>query len=520
MADTGGSRGPSIQELPSDFVIRTFLLIADVRDVLSLQATCKRFCALGRSRLVWRPRLESDLGIRLEHRVEGNELSLQRLYCKAVTGGTDLVRFWGVMTDGGCDNDWLHYWVDNLFVPNHWESFCSAGGRNVHCFGLLLGEELEQDRRSAADREYMIRKCRYPAARLFNEHFNRRSIDNAYSLLQCWSTPELEHFVIALYHDLQNGGPLGALLEMGLQGQELQRERVRMRELIRRLEHQATVNARGIISREGKPRNVGKSGNEGKSKNGLVLYDSLCTNVLQRMERQIVGIVDRLMVSRRGSFSCPVSSGAIFMGNLTDCHQFKTHDDVVDCLQQMTYTPYCTALNNLTDRESVRLESEIGHLPPILATHSTLAGEWMEFDARTKSRCSLRPLIWFHFYTKQESDAARAQLQKGPTGECLLGTSGSEGSEEEELAEDVAEALFHGPQQGNPAARKTTGRDRLDVWLKQRVAANVVCVKLINQEDLMSQWGDDHEAPNIDINCVAFNGQRVILPAGMQLACE
>lgn len=28
--------------------------------------------------------------------------------------------------------------VDNLFVPNHWESYCSAGGRNVHCFGLLL----------------------------------------------------------------------------------------------------------------------------------------------------------------------------------------------------------------------------------------------------------------------------------------------------------------------------------------------------------------------------------------------
>ena len=38
--------------------------------------------------------------------------------------------------------------------------------------------------------------------------------------------PELEHFVLALYHDLQNGGPLGSLLEMGLHGQELQRERV------------------------------------------------------------------------------------------------------------------------------------------------------------------------------------------------------------------------------------------------------------------------------------------------------
>lgn len=56
--------------------------------------------------------------------------------------------------------------------------------------------------------------------------------------------------------------------------------------------------------------------------------------------------------------------------------------------------------------------------------------------------------------------------------------------------------------------------------LKHRVSANVVCVKLINQEDLMSEWGDDHEAPNIDINCIAFNGRRVTLPPGMRLACE
>jgi len=518
----GPARGSSMQDLPCDFVIRTFVLIDDVRDVLSLQATCKKFCALGRSRLVWRPRLEGDLGIRLEQRVEGDEMSLQRLYRNAATSRTEVVRYWGVMTDGGCDNDWLHYWVDNLFVPNHWESFCSAGGGNVHCFGLLLCEELEHDKRSAADREYMIKKCRYPAARLFNEHFNRRSIDNAYSLLQCWSTPELEHFVLALYHDLQNGGPLGSLLEMGLTGQELQRERVRMRELVRRLEHQATVNARGIISREGKPRNVGKGKAEGKGKNALVLYDSLCTNVLQQMDRQIVGVIDRLMVSRRGSFSCPVSSGAIFIGNLTNLSQFKTHDDVIASLQQMTTTPYCIALDNMADRVSVTLASEAGELPPIVAMHSTPAGEWMEFDVRTKSRCRLRPLIWFHFYTKQESDAVRAQLQlqKGTPGECLLATSSSEGSEEEELAEDVAEALFHGPQHGDSALRKTTGRDRLDVWLKQRVAANVVCVKLINQEDLMSQWGDDHEAPNIDINCIAFNGQRVLLPPGMQLASE
>jgi hypothetical protein len=28
--------------------------------------------------------------------------------------------------------------VDNLFAPNHYESFCSALHKNVNCVGLLL----------------------------------------------------------------------------------------------------------------------------------------------------------------------------------------------------------------------------------------------------------------------------------------------------------------------------------------------------------------------------------------------
>lgn len=28
--------------------------------------------------------------------------------------------------------------VDNMFAPNHYESYCSALDRNVNCIGLLL----------------------------------------------------------------------------------------------------------------------------------------------------------------------------------------------------------------------------------------------------------------------------------------------------------------------------------------------------------------------------------------------
>jgi len=187
----------------------------------------------------------------------------------------------------------------------------------------------------------------------------------------------------------------------------------------------------------------------------------------------------------------------------------------------MASSSYCTALDNLADRESVLFASEAGDLPQIIAIKSTRAGEWIEFDACSELSCNLRPLVWFHFYTKEESAAVQAQQQKPPPGNPPIATfpgDSSPGSEEEELAEDAAEALFHGPQQGAVEGRKTTGRDRLDVELKCRVSANVVCVKLINQEDLMSEWGDEHEEPNIDINCIAFTGRRVRLPHGMTLA--
>ncbi len=42
-------------------------------------------------------------------------------------------------------------------------------------------------------------------------------------------------------------------------------------------------------------------------------------------------------------------------------------------------------------------------------------------------------------------------------------------------------------------------------------------VKLIDQEDLMHEWEDDHDEPNIDINHVIFSGSVLQLPDGVSL---
>ncbi len=58
----------------------------------------------------------------------------------------------------------------------------------------------------------------------------------------------------------------------------------------------------------------------------------------------------------------------------------------------------------------------------------------------------------------------------------------------------------------------------MEIELPARVAGNVVLVKLIDQEDLMHEWDDQHDDPNIDINHVIFSGRTLHLPPGAVLS--
>ena len=58
---------------------------------------------------------------------------------------------------------------------------------------------------------------------------------------------------------------------------------------------------------------------------------------------------------------------------------------------------------------------------------------------------------------------------------------------------------------------------RLHVRLHHRHAGNMLCVKLINQENLMREHGDDHPEPNIDVSFIAPHGRLVKLPDEVQL---
>ena len=51
-------------------------------------------------------------------------------------------------------------------------------------------------------------------------------------------------------------------------------------------------------------------------------------------------------------------------------------------------------------------------------------------------------------------------------------------------------------------------------------AGNLALVKLIDQENLMPEFNDRHQEPNIDINHVLFQGRALRLPPGAALGTD
>ena len=54
--------------------------------------------------------------------------------------------------------------------------------------------------------------------------------------------------------------------------------------------------------------------------------------------------------------------------------------------------------------------------------------------------------------------------------------------------------------------------------LHHRHAGNMLCVKLINQENLMEERQDNHPVPNIDMNFISPHGRLVTLPDQVRLS--
>lgn len=118
--------------------------------------------------------------------------------------------------------------MDNLFLPNNWEAFCSEFGCNVNCIGVLVDRDLPRDLVEEQERQYMLHKCRIPASHLFNDPV-QHGTDEVLKKLKEWSRTRLINFMVTLYNDLEGGGVWGELLLHGVPQNEIPQERVKYR---------------------------------------------------------------------------------------------------------------------------------------------------------------------------------------------------------------------------------------------------------------------------------------------------
>ena len=60
---------------------------------------------------------------------------------------------------------------------------------------------------------------------------------------------------------------------------------------------------------------------------------------------------------------------------------------------------------------------------------------------------------------------------------------------------------------------------RLTISLQSLQACNAVLIKLVDQENLMTEDEEARGAPNISVCHITFNGNAVVLPDGLALSC-
>jgi hypothetical protein len=256
--------------------------------------------------------------------------------------------------------------------------------------------------------------------------------------------------------------------------------------------------------------------------------------------------------------------------------------------------PACASLNSLETAAAVHEAVASGELPPVLATGTSTAGQWIEFDAPKAARAdgaggseppsdliAWAPLFWFRFHTREEaaalatpattvaessgSELEAAAPAAGGNGAApapaavpgaasihadgseselastaSMNSAGSEGMDSDgegpaggggQWDEEGLAGLGQGAAMEFPGdesdeddgeeelAGRTAGCTLLEVALSRPRAANVLCVKLINQQNHMEEH-DPHGWPNLDINYVSAGGKVIELPPGIRLVCD
>uniref|UniRef100_A0A061QQU9 F-box domain-containing protein n=1 Tax=Tetraselmis sp. GSL018 TaxID=582737 RepID=A0A061QQU9_9CHLO len=485
--------------IPPECLLYVSCFLEEGMDVEALEQTCKGCLKVLRSSKAWQHRISSEFGLDLaaSGRVPDGcsalgapsvVSQLKQVYkqLKAQKAPTD-VRFRGCFTDGGCDGGQMRYWVDNMFVPNHWESHCTDAGSDVACIGVLLEIDEPAAQEAAQHRQYLIERCRIASDRLFE-----MPID-----LNTWTTAELEHFFQELYTELQQRNAVGALLIHGVP--DPREEMAKLELAMQRLEQrQRSLNSIVGYRAQGD----GPRGSRLK-----MLDERIVPLVSDPCQCNRAAVLEHVCISRAGHFSCPVSCGAVAVGD------FRASDDMdlAARMEAIAASDCSTALNGVRTRADVEAAVAVGRLPPIASSGSSESGEWVEFSPLSSWRhapAALETVLWFRFCPfaemrrREHGDEPRAAASAGASGRSSPTPSASPQNSESGASDtDEGEPIL------SQLVESTDAKNSMQIPLRFRRCTNMALVKLIWHEDLRQEWEDDHPEPNIDINYVQFLGR-------------
>eukprot|EP00210_Caulerpa_lentillifera_P005242 g5009.t1 len=540
----------SFPDLPPSFLLQLFRHLPSYKDIIALQLTCKHLFNLGRSWSIWTDRLEREYGLRLKTTGECEDETPLKLFRETISVSTEL-RYWGVFTDGGCDEQYHTYWVDNAFTSITGDAFCSELGTDVHCIGIMVDGILDRDAQTLADREYMVQRCKLPAGRVLNDLIDGSDVGQR---LHSWTTHELVHFMLTLYHDWEMGGMLGAMLFADLDENEVAEERRKMDDLVRRIDRFQKLSYFGILryfpAVTGLTSDVSSMSFATKEHHDphLYYYDTNFTEVYNtQIDCPVVGVIESVTISRQGQFSCPVATGVLFSVQFRQQNHNEDikHEELVNRFVDISESHSCLEFADKVDFQSIMEAHEKGDLScEILSQGQSAVGQWIEFESKDSSHSLVTPLLWFHFYSREEiqqqsqqdwlvmndpdqmdqdveheieanSDISHSQPESLPDMNMdMLFEAESSLGDLEDLAADFQaedEQMLAPMEQLSSSSEE----NQMTIPLTKRVGANGILLKLITQENRMTEMNDFHPNPNIDINSVVLQGKKIVLPKGL-----
>lgn len=113
-------------------------------------------------------------------------------------------------------------------------------------------------------------------------------------------------------------------------------------------------------------------------------------------------VLRRVVVCRKGRFSCPVTSGSLSVCS-TDWSKLMKKDSYADQALELyseTQSGCVPVLGELKSLEAVVAACEEGKIVPCTVSWGA-TGEWVEFESRGFGP---RPVLWYNFYSENEYD--------------------------------------------------------------------------------------------------------------------